>query len=264
MNHGLSTSSEVGILLPLILVLLAKFFPAQGLPTTDQSFQELKLNYKNWDRFSDFLFFVLSAMFFYPIWIALRTYAGWHSQFLEPAEVILTLRPLYWCIPAMFLGMACAVPVDNWLLKQFLGKRFSEYIAYISMRRRMDILKAERFLIAFIVIACTVAIYLGLNNYVLLKDNHLIVHGYFSTHETDYKLDGIVGIKTAPRLVAPNGHVVPHREYVISFKDGTAWNTSFIPSEPDPETKRWFVEILSTRSGIPIKEIDVCEKSNLN
>jgi hypothetical protein len=56
---------------------------------------------------------------------------------------------------------------------------------------------------------------------------------------------------------------VSRREYVVIFNDGRRWSTTFIPSDPDPETKRKFIRMISDRSGKPIEEVALFAKDEL-
>jgi hypothetical protein len=57
--------------------------------------------------------------------------------------------------------------------------------------------------------------------------------------------------------------LVSRREYLVIFSDGRRWSTTFIPSDPDPETKRNFIRMISDRSGKPIEEVTLFSKDEL-
>jgi hypothetical protein len=150
-----------------------------------------------------------------------------------------------------------------WIVHRLLGARYSEFLDYWCQSSGMDSVKANVMVFQVCGFLCFGLIFLGLRAHVQLTNDALVVNGIFSPSEVSYPLTDIQNIESSGRFVAPNGKLVSRREYVLIFNDGRRWSTMFIPSDPDPETKRQFMRMISDRSGKPIEEVALFAKGEL-
>ena len=248
------------IAVPIALALLARLLPASTTDSAGPTLEELRPKYKKWDEGLTVLFLVLCA----PITLALARGLQWlsarHAELLPPAEIILTAMPAYWYLPALFLSLLCALQIVTWMSILLLKDRYKELERYATLKSGTNLAKATRLVVVAIALPSAVAIFLGLNWYVLVTEDELVVNRLLSVSEDRYPIKRIESIRTAPRLIAPNGNVVHRREYVVRFPNGGFWSTDWSPANLDDEAKRMIIGSLSRKSGVPIREVDVFKR----
>ena len=150
-----------------------------------------------------------------------------------------------------------------WIVRWVLGARYGEFLDYWCQSSGMNSVRANVFVFQVCAALCVGLVSLGLRAHVQLMDDALVVNGIFSTREVHYPLGDIQSIETSGFFVAPNGKLVSRREYVVIFSGGRRWSTTFIPSDPDQETKRKFIRMIANRSGKPIEEVALFAKDEL-
>lgn len=89
----------------------------------------------------------------------------------------------------------------------------------------------------------------------LITNEEIVLNRLLGVTEERHPISSIVGIRTAPELIARNGKVVQRREYVVAFAEGRQWSTSSLPADLDEAEKGVVVRGLSEKSGIPIEEV---------
>jgi hypothetical protein len=252
------------IWLPIMFALLRKLFPVRAAPSSGLPFADLKAKYRRWVNMLGLLMFVTGGLFAIGLWFVMSALASWSAHQLPSAIVTFApITPRYWAVPSLILGLVCGGMAAMWIVHRLLGARYSEFLDYWCQSSGMNSVRANVFVFQLSAALCVVLISLGLRAHVQLTDDALVVNGMFSPSEVTYPLAEIQNIETSGRFVAPNGMLVSRREYVVIFSDGRRWSTTFIPSDPDPETKRNFIRMISDRSGKPIEEVTLFSKDEL-
>ena len=252
------------IWLPIMFALLRKLFPAQAAPPSGLPPEELKAKYSKWVSMLGVLMFLTGVLFSIGLWFAMSALANWSAQQLPSAQVTFApITPRYWAVPALLLGLVCGGMAAMWIVRWVLGARYGEFLDYWCRSSGMNSVRANVFVFQVCAALCVGLISLGLRAHVLLTDDALVVNGIFSTSEARYPLADIQSIETSGFFVAPNGKLVSRREYVVIFSGGRRWSTTFIPSDPDQETKRQFIRMIANRSGKPIEEVALFAKDEL-
>ncbi len=252
------------IWLPIMFALLRRLFPARPAPSSGMPLTELKAKYRKWINMLGLLMFLTGVLFSVGLWFAMSGLADWSAHQLPPAVVTFApVTPRYWAVPALLLGLVCGGMAAIWLVRGLLGARYGEFLDYWCQSSGMNSVRANVFVFQVCAALCVGLISLGLRAHVQLTDDTLVVNGIFSTSEARYPLADVQSIETSSRFVAPNGKLVLRREYVVIFSDGRRWSTTFIPSDPDQESKRQFMRMISDRSGKPIEEVALFAKDEL-
>ena len=252
------------IWLPIMYSLLRKLFPAKAAPPSGLPPEELKAKYRRWVSMLGVLMFLTGVLFSIALWFAMSALADWSARQLPSAIITFApITPRYWAVPALLLGLVCGGMAAMWIVHWVLGRRYGEFLDYWCQSSGINSVRANVFVFQVCAALCVGLISLGLRAHVQLMDDALVVNGIFSTSEVHYPLADIRGIETSGRFVAPNGVLVSRREYVVIFSDGRRWSTMFIPSDPDPDTKRDFMRMIADRSGKPIQEVALFAKGEL-
>jgi hypothetical protein len=252
------------IWLPIMFALLRRLFPAQAAPPSGLPIEELRAKYRKWVNMLGLLMFVAGVPFSIGLWFAMSGLAAWSAHQLPSAIVTFApITPRYWAVPALLLGLVCGAMAAMWMVRWFLGVRYGEFLDYWCQSSGMNSVRANVFVFQVCAALCVGLLSLGLRAHVQLTDDALVVNGIFSTGEVRYPLDAVQNIETSEFFVAPNGKLVSRREYVVVFNDGRRWSTTFIPSDPDPETKRSFIRMIAERSGKPIQEVSLFTNDEL-
>lgn len=252
------------IWLPIMFALLRKLFPAQAVAPSGLPPAELKAKYRKWVNMLGLLMFFTGVAFSIGLWFAMSGLAKWSAHQLPPAVVTFApITPRYWAVPALLLGLVCGGMAAIWIVRRLLGVRYREFLDYWCQSSGMNSVRANVFVFQVCAALCVGLVSLGLRAHVQLTDDALVVNGIFSTREARYPLADVRSIETSSRFVAPNGNLVSRREYVVIFSDGRRWSTTFIPSDPDQETKRQFIRLIADRSGKPIEEVALFAKDEL-
>jgi hypothetical protein len=252
------------IWLPIMFALLRKLFPAKPAPSSGLPLAELKAKYRKWVNLLGLLMFLTGVLFSVGLWFAISGLGSWSAHQLPPALVTFApITPRYWAVPALLLGLVCGGMAAMWIVRWLLGSHYGEFLDYWCQSSGMNSVRANVFVFQVSAALCVGLISLGLRAHVQLTDDTLLVNGIFSTNEARYPLADIQSIETSSRFVAPNGKLVSRREYVLIFSDGRRWSTTFIPSDPDQETKGKFIRMIADRSGKPIDEVALFARDDL-
>lgn len=244
--------------------LLSRCFPTTLPAPTAMPFDQLKAQYARWLNVMA-LFMAAASLpltaVFSLLFLAMATLC---ASLLPPADV--TIAPTMWwawITPAFLLALNVSGFLAIWFVQWRLGSRYNEFLDFWSRSSHMNPIKANKVVAAICFGIVMVLVFFGLGWHVQLRGDVLAVRGYFSPVERDYALADLRSIKTAPRFVAPDGHTVARREFVITFSGGRRWTTQYIPSDMDEVGKRSFVQMLSERSGVPIDEVALLQRGDL-
>ena len=263
MNAAYIGALAASIGVSIALVILAWAFPAPATGSGRPTLEDLRPKYERCERRLGLLYLALCAPISLALWWGLRRLSSWHAALLPPAEVTLTAQPMYWLVVALPLSMVCAAPMFTWVAKLLLKERYLEFQLYETLKYRFDEGKFGAVLLSVVGVLSTVAIFLGLNFYVQVTREEVIVHPLFSVSEERHGIREIQSIRTAPKFIAPNGNVVARREYIVAFDGGHVLKTSWLPADLNDDEKRRLITDLSAKSGVPIQEVEIFRKGEL-
>jgi hypothetical protein len=242
----------------LCAALLPKLFPVKSSPVGTLSFDELARKYRFWRVAVIGSHLLFTTVFGSLTWIFLRTFARFHASFLPSADVTIIPSDLYWAVPAAVFGMATSYFPTGWSARRLMQKPYSfeEYLHFSELLNKTDTRASLRATFGFIGVIFFPFIFLGLNWHVQLSGESFVVKPYWSLHEKRYDVHQIRQIRTAAKTIAPNGKTVGVREYAVTFDNGDIWTTDVMVNELSLTEKRYFVGLLSARSGVQIGEVE--------
>ena len=248
------------ILTALVMAWLARAFPPPRTIGPGPALEELAPRYQKWEVLFIVVYMVSWAPVTFVLWWLLDALSDFNGRTLGPAVIILTADPWFWALPAFFVALVLPGAPLTWLARRVLGPRFAEYERYLVLKHHMDYARANRLAFRVIGWGSALAVFLGLNWYVLVRDDALVVNRLLTVTEDVHPYAGVRSIVTAPKLVAPNGNVVSRREFLVTFADGGTWSTQGLPREQTAEQKAALVREVSERSGVAVEEIPLFEK----
>jgi hypothetical protein len=250
------------IITPMIMALLAKIYPSKHQPLSVPALDVLQRKYSRWEIAFTCAYIALWIPATFVLWFPLRALSDLNAARL-PAEYILTLEPIFWFLPAFFLALAVSALPLMMLFKLLLRARYEEYVWYWSAKHGVDMHRANRTAIWVVMVLVAIVVFMGLNCYVLLDKEAIVVNRFFGLRETVYRFDDVQSIQTAPQLIAPNGNTVNRREYRFIFGDGRTWSTNFLPRELSVDEKLAFAKSIADAAGREIENIAIFDKSTL-
>ena len=206
------------------------------------------------------LFTVAAGM---ALFLLLRLFGQWRTAQLPPALLTFPVSSAFFALIAMFAGMGIAGCIVLPLAKRWWPESQTLYLAYASHRRYgCDYTRLCRGLFLGVTLLAAAGVPFGLNNYVQVRRDALVVHRMLALHERSHAFSEIDRILTAPAFVAPNGRIRHQRDYVVYFKDGSKWVAGDLPSGEEAERVQ-IAELLSKQSGVPIQQVPIFQTADL-
>ena len=251
------------LLTALAMAWLARTFPPPRTLGPGPALEELAPRYLKWETLFVVAYMVSWAPVTYALWWLLNALSDLNAGTLGPAAIILTADPWFWALPAFFVALVLPGAPLTWLARRLLGPRFAEYERYLVLKHNMDYARANRLAFRVMGWGSALAVFLGLNWYVLVRDDALVVNRLLAVTEDAYPYAAIRSIVTAPKLVPPSGDTVSRREFLVTFADGATWSTQGLPREQTEEQKAALIRSVSERAGVPVEEIALFEKNAL-
>jgi hypothetical protein len=242
---------------------LGRLFPLRRAPDA-RSLDDLRAEYGRWDAISALVTTVAAAPLAYAWWrlfLAVAPGVGFASD-----GDVFSLRPtgVFWAPPAMLLGILCAAPILDQVLKRSLGPRYREYEEYVSLRNGFD---SKRLAAPVFVVFGALAVVGALaifDWHVRFAASEIRLDPLLGVGERTISYADVKAITTAPAFVAPIGRTVERRTYVLRFSDGSTWNTGQDPSGATCDDLRAVMETIAQRSGVPITEVPVLTRRDLS
>lgn len=244
----------------LVLKLLARFFPVPvtAIPVTQSEVERSeadKLMFAQMSKTST-LIYIPSMLISIAAWYfglsALSDYVAAAYYHVDVGDTMFKQEFVYWGLPALLMGtITPAIPLAWYQRSKFTPAQMKGYAQFESERQGADVEKLETPLLWTVTIICTIFIVLGLNHYFVLKDDRIVVSGYLNPTTRVYPFSSI-DIMTTTLHKSNEGN---SRSYVIYFSSGEVYNTSNLPMGARHWTTTEMMELLSERSGKPIKDL---------
>ncbi len=218
----------------------------------------LGTRFGRWYAFGLLLFFANASLATLGWWWVLWRLGNWRAMQFPNAVYALTPIAAAWLIPALFLGLICGYAIMSAIYRRILKDEYQEYVRYQELK---DGYKTSAALVRSTYLTVTLgsiaAILLFLDWYVVFFQEEIVINRPFSVSEERHRYSDVIEIKTAPWLVMRNGKKVHRRAYLIRFSDDTYWSTDQDPSGLDDRGKKEVLKFVSSKSQIPIREVEV-------
>jgi hypothetical protein len=240
--------------------LFRRVFPSVAqYETPSRPFEELKKEFRGWE----ILVFCLTALFgaitglmwswlFYQI-------GAWRFSRL-PEGIVLTASWLLW-VPGLFMGVATGGLLTFLIMRLFLKSRHRDYIAYQNQKFQVNNERMGPLLGIPIILGPIIMLIMLLNWYVIFTPEQIVIKPLFAISPLSYCYTDIESIHSAPAVTTWTGKTVNQREYVIIFHNGQKWSTNLSPALMGSEQKTQILLYVSLKSGVPMTERKVLDKS---
>ncbi len=225
-------------------------------------FAALKAIYRRWEvgLTATWLLVLLPAAAI-AVWRILTRVAATRYASLGRAEIGFFPGGVEFGFPAVFLGAVISL-VLLWLgVRLHLGPRYVEYDRYEELKWGIPRWAPAAGLFALFAASSAGAAAL-LDCYAVFTADPIRVNEVFSVGGRAYRYADVRAIRTAPKWVAPIGNEVARREYVICFRDGSAWSTNWAPGSIIGADRLRLGELVSRGSGLEVVELAVLARKD--
>jgi hypothetical protein len=263
---AIAGACAAAVVAPVVLKILTVTFPAKPASGTNQNIQELRAKFGRWDLAYAFLFMPTALPIIFAVWLILKSLATWHANLLPNADIKMTMMPIYWAIPALFISIWIAGYTCDGIYQVILGPRYGDFRHYRELRYKFDEYNAGAVGRIFLCITCLICgalVYIGLNFYFIVLPDEIVFRRLLTLTDAHYRYSDIRSIKSAPKYLAPNGKSIPRRTYVANLSDRTRISGLWLPEDLDPGQQARLMNALSQRSGVPIQELDRLSREDL-
>jgi hypothetical protein len=242
---------------------LKRVAPALSVEDADIYSKDGDRRFKKLDGRSNGVFLLLTICFGVAVFFLLRVVGQLRFAMLPPALMSFPISGAFFGLIAGFTGMGLAMAAFGPVSRYLWPEDTRWYSLYLSNRRYdCDYDRLCRGFGVGTILLALITLVLGLNCYVQVRNEALVVHHFFGLHEQVYPFTEIKSIETAPKFVAPNGRIRHDRDYIVDFKDGQKWIAGDLPSG-DIYERGEVANLLSKKSGVAIKEIPIFYTSDL-
>jgi hypothetical protein len=199
------------------------------------------------------IFLLLAICMGALVYIVLHFIGNLRAMALPPALMSFSISSAFFGLLALFSGVGMAIATTAPTMRRWWPEDVDWYSSYLSVKRYgCDYERLCRGLGMVLVALMLILLPFGLNSYVQARDGVLAVHPFFGFYEKTFIYSDIQSIEDAPRATR-YGY---RWHYVVSFKDGQAWDSDDLPSGGRYESTK-LVELLANKSGVAIKREQV-------
>lgn len=250
MRTTIWTSILTPIGIGLMLAVFRRVFPVRVEPAASEPLtDEERRSYRRWEIGSALLWLPLGVVSGFAWYLAVTTLAGLFSHRSPDTVFLVEPTPVFWAVPAVFLGMLTALIPLDFVQRAVLGDRYHRFERFSHERAGID---GNRVVLAFTVfiLAGSVLFFLaGVTSYARFTEAGVEIGRRLSFHGKFYEYRRIAGIEHRATFQAPAGNTVERPHYVILFDDGSYWSTREGCRDPVPKLDDPVVKYVSSRSG---------------
>lgn len=168
----------------------------------------------------------------------------------------LSMHPVLWFLPALFLAILASGLVVDICLRLRLRDRYTEYRIYDGLKYRIN---SRRILMVLSSLLVPFIMYFGFlipQCYYYFSDEGIRLSPFFSTETKEYRYQDIDRIVEERSFKAPGGKIVRKNRYAVDFSGGYSWSSHrTITTLPEGDEKH-LMAFISERSGIPVEVVD--------
>ncbi len=224
--------------------------PGEELTYTLADQQQFQREY----RFITLLYFIVIPLISYPAYLVLSSLAGLYYR-LIPAIYLAPVDPIYWAVPAVFLGIALSgIPI--WFFNRWRFKtRFQRLVAFFNQQCRYDQRKAGLAFTAVGLVAVLALVLVGLNLNARLTADQVATGGFFGLFAEKHTYSQVTRLEERIRVAGDNPAKIVDHTFLIEFSDGFRWKTNSFGGRPVLPVYRELLEFAGQRSGQPVKTV---------
>jgi hypothetical protein len=212
---NVNTQGETSHIVRLVFQLLARLFPYRPPPGYEHvTAAQLRPLFKKWEFVNVLLLFACAP---FAIWGAKALLAACLPPPPAPAGALhhLTIDPMFFVLPGIFLGLILAAAPVMGLLRLLLRDRFPEYVLYGNLLTGFDTVKIWLWLSVVVAIGSYGLAYAAAEVHLTVFSDRIELR--------HFGLNGPVAIPAAQvKAASVDANGVLH----FKFSDGTSWSTS--------------------------------------
>lgn len=242
---------------------LKRVAPAASDATQDVTGSDADKRFAKLDGHANLLFMLLTLVCGVLAYLVVYAIDSVRVMLLPQALMTYPMSHAFLYMVAGVAGAGLASMMFAMVVRWRWGEDARWYLAYASVRRYgCNYERLCRGLGFGLVALAALALPLGLNVYVQVRDASFVVHPFFALHERVYAYGDIRSIETASKFIAPNGRIRDGRDYVVHFSDGGRWVAADLPSG-DGYDRSQVVTLLAKRAGVTITEVPIFKTSDV-
>jgi hypothetical protein len=224
-----------------------------------QELEALAKIYMKWEVIALLFFFV-----YWPatgfLWYLLLQFVGdFAAQSHEPCVILEVPFGIFWVLPAVFLGIPSTVVPLAITFKILLGDRYEEYMRWSNQRQGFDAWKVLGLMTVLFVMGSVFWMVGSLRLWEEFHEDRVVIMRPWYWSPRTYPYARVKTIAHFARSQAPNGNILDNPRTVIKFDDGMTWSTRNRIAVPDQQREADIINLVSTRSGRPILQLDIDE-----
>jgi hypothetical protein len=229
--------------------ILRWIFPAPPADSSEDPItDEERSVYRRWEAGSLFPFFFLAALLGSAWYLGLTWTASLWNHVGHGTRFSVQPSPIYWSIPAIFLGMITSmIPLDG-LYRALLRGRYRRYERYCMKRVGFDPRRLFVCLMVIVLSGSAIFFLAGVTSFSRFTDIGIEIQRPLSFRSGYYEYARVRAIEHRATLRAPMGNTVQCPHYVILFDDGSSWSSRDGLRDPVPDVDRQIAQLVSQRS----------------
>ena len=221
-----------------------------GTPLTDEE----RRVYRRWEGGALIPFFILVPLLGLAWYFALKGAAGLFQHATPGMQFLARPTPIFWGLPALFLGIiSSAVPME-WLYRSLLRDRYPRYERFCNERVGFNGKRVFAWLAAFVAVGSSVGFVAGVTSFARFDEAGVEIGRPLGFRSKFYTYKSVKSIEHRATFRAPNGNNVRRPHYVVAFDDGTSWSTREGLRDPVPESDDRIAQLVAQKSGRSIVE----------
>lgn len=233
----------------------------QGYAESGKSLKELTPVYRRWELLSLPLLFGLLPPLVAAWWWILYWIGIWNAQRFSDSVYHLWPIGITWGVPAFLLATITASLPMTLFYRWCLQERYPEFERYLNLRHGYNHNSASVPVLAVLGVIALLLIVLVLHYRVVLTNDEIVQYPFFSFSSVRHEYSDIADIRTALQRRAPNGRLRDNDDYETEFSDGRVWSTYPNPASLTKAEKQQMMEFVSKKSGKPVRQVPVLERS---
>lgn len=240
----------------LSFALVRRLFPRRVAEDGGPPLTELERRiYWRWEAASILPIILFATLLTYACYLALRGASHLFVKSTPGTRYLVETIPIFWLLPAFFLGVLWSAVPMVWIYRRLLGDRFPRYERACNERAGFDGRRALVWLGALITAAAAASFVAGVTSFARFHEDGVEISRPLALRSKYYPYSRVQAIEHRATIRPPNALIIKRPHHVILFDDGTSWSTRDGLRDPVPDVDARIAELVSQRSGQPIVEV---------
>ncbi|MFT2007497.1 hypothetical protein ACMA1I_02385 [Pontibacter sp. 13R65] len=158
----------------------------------------------------------------------------------------------FWLVIGLCFGCGLIIPPMNLLYRILLQDEYEAYLEYTNRKHGYDGFAILRPLCALCTAAGICFSFLGLNWYVEVKENSIILNDFFQLQPDQYQVQDIQSITHYNKILNSKNEEVERPHYAIVFSNGKTWHTHTSLNTAADTTYEAIVKHLLEKAEVPL------------